>query len=176
MKLLKTFGLVLLGLAMANCTKEGVDDSTIQPSSNLLGSKIEFEQIYADHFMTLKEWNDHSNNREPVNVDQEAQFIQKVEDQSLAIGKKLQDLSLLMPREELKVYLQEKKGGHLGGNFESTPCYDAYEESFLNGLLDFLICGAAVENPAGCFINLANDVRRSLNDFNTCMNEKYPAH
>ena len=165
MKLLKTFGLVLLGLAMANCTKEEQVETTLLPTTdNLFEAKMDFEKAYAEHLKTVKDWEV---------SDEATQQSEKAENQCVEIEKKLKKLSAMMPKEELEAYLDAERSQSAKANVIDTPCYDAYEIAFWESLVELSICSRTTINPIACVINLFNDVRINLNQFNACMEREY---
>jgi len=177
MKLMKTFLIALLGLALTNCGNQ--DEDQIQKldagTPSIEQAKTAFEANYAEHLkFVLKKTNQLRRGELTAN---EA-LLQEFENQWKLQLVSLEELVKYSQEEDLKAYLETVFEKYSTQSVAATPCYDNYVKDLKDSKENLLICtGAAVmtggEGLPVCGAYYLHELRLAYNDYSACMKETY---
>lgn len=177
MKLLKTFLVALLGLALTNCGTQ--DEDQIQKLDagrpSIEQAKTDFEANYVEHLkFVLKKTNQLRRGELTAN---EA-LLQEFENQWKLQLESLKELVKYSHEEDLMVYLKTVFEKYSSQSIAATPCYDGYVKDLKDAKENLSICvGVTVlaggEGLPGCGAYYLNELRLAYNDYSACMKETY---
>lgn len=177
MKLLKTFLILLFGLALTNCGNQ--DEDQIQKldsdTPSLERAKAAFEANYTEHLRFVLKRTNQLRRGELTN---DEALLQEFENQWKLQLENLEKLVKYSQEEDLKVYLGTVFEKYSTQSVVATPCYDNYIKDLKSANEDLLLCsGIGIitggEALPACAVYYLNELRTSYNDYTACMKETY---
>jgi len=172
MKLLKILSLVILGLTMLNCNKNSDDNiADVKPVSDVFALK---ERLKSNNFKLMQVMRSYRLNATNQNemVRYQEVIHEKAEKLNSLIEQDIKVLTQSISHDEFMKFVDAEFLISKGAVPE-TPCFDAYQKTYLDAIEDLAGCMFTTFQPFSCSYDYYKTAKRAMRDYEDCMNKTY---